>query len=131
MKALSIQQPWAWAIMCAGKDVENRSWSTDFRGAFLIHAGRKFDNDGFNYLRLRLGACVPMAMEFPRGGIIGHASITGCVQSSASNWFFGPHGFLIANARPLRRPDGMRVIPFPGQRGRFFDVPDAIVREAA
>lgn len=24
--ALSIRQPWAWAILCAGKDIENRSW---------------------------------------------------------------------------------------------------------
>jgi hypothetical protein len=37
VKVLSIRQPWAWAILEAGKRVENRSWNTKFRGEFLIH----------------------------------------------------------------------------------------------
>lgn len=32
MKALSIRQPWAWLILHAGKDIENRVWQTRFRG---------------------------------------------------------------------------------------------------
>lgn len=44
MKALSIRQPWAWAILHAGKDVENRDWkpwSPAMRDACaLIGAGR-------------------------------------------------------------------------------------------
>ena len=32
MKALSIHQPWAWAILNAGKTVENRTWSTNYQG---------------------------------------------------------------------------------------------------
>lgn len=27
--ALSIRQPWAWAIVYAGKDIENRTWPTN------------------------------------------------------------------------------------------------------
>jgi ASCH domain len=38
MKALSIQQPWAWAIIYAGKNIENRTWNTHFRGTFAVHA---------------------------------------------------------------------------------------------
>ena len=58
MKALSIRQPWAWLIVrpdvadqatraqlrtwrCI-KDVENRTWSTGFRGRFLVHAGKTY-----------------------------------------------------------------------------------------
>jgi hypothetical protein len=26
MKALSIKQPWVWAILNVGKDIENRTW---------------------------------------------------------------------------------------------------------
>jgi hypothetical protein len=42
MRALSIRQPWAWAILHAGKDIENRDWKPGnparrFRGSFLIH----------------------------------------------------------------------------------------------
>lgn len=32
VKALSVRQPWAWAIVHAGKDVENRNWPTPHRG---------------------------------------------------------------------------------------------------
>lgn len=41
MKALSIIMPWPWLIMKFGKDVENRSWSTSYRGQLLIHASKK------------------------------------------------------------------------------------------
>jgi hypothetical protein len=38
MKAISIRAPWAWAILHAGKDVENRTWPTNVRGTVAIHA---------------------------------------------------------------------------------------------
>ncbi len=38
MKTLSLRQPWAWAILHAGKRIENRGWNTHYRGDFLIHA---------------------------------------------------------------------------------------------
>jgi hypothetical protein len=37
-RVLSIHPEWAWAIMFAGKDVENRDWPTTNRGRLLIHA---------------------------------------------------------------------------------------------
>jgi hypothetical protein len=38
MKTLSVKQPYA-TLICAGiKRVENRTWTTDYRGRFLIHA---------------------------------------------------------------------------------------------
>ena len=39
MKALTVRQPWAWAIVHAGKRIENRTRRTNFRGRFYIHAG--------------------------------------------------------------------------------------------
>lgn len=41
MKTLSFQQPWASLIAFGIKDLENRTWDTDFRGKFLIHASGK------------------------------------------------------------------------------------------
>ncbi len=38
MKALSLRQPWAFAVVHLGKSIENRRWNTAFRGDFLIHA---------------------------------------------------------------------------------------------
>lgn len=38
MKALSVKQPWAWAIMRAGKTIENRPRRTHLRETIAIHA---------------------------------------------------------------------------------------------
>lgn len=43
MRALTIQQPWAWAIATQGKDIENRTWKTPYRGLLAIHAGATLD----------------------------------------------------------------------------------------
>ena len=43
MKALSIRQPWAELIVAGLKDIENRTWRTDYRGPVLIHAGMKIE----------------------------------------------------------------------------------------
>lgn len=47
MKALTVQQPWAWAIVHGGKDVENRTRNLagSYRGPVAIHAGLRFDQD--------------------------------------------------------------------------------------
>lgn len=121
MKALSIRQPWASLIVDCGKDIENRTWSTNYRGPVLIHAGKAHDQDdyesAYNFTR---GHPVTLPIEWmmsdegsdrnhidwmddelPRGGIIGIAEITDCVSQSDSPWFMGPYGFVLRNARPL------------------------------
>lgn len=124
MKALSILQPWAYAILHLRKDVENRTWRTNFRGRFLIHTGKGFDVDGYDWLNslriIALGIELPKRDEFPRGGIVGSSVIRDCVQTSESPWFFGPYGFVLQGAKP------MSFIPYRGERG-WFDVPDALV----
>ena len=132
--ALSIRQPWAWAILHAGKDVENRTWYTLFRGPVAIHAAKdmtakeitefsKFLGD------LQLARSVASSVKgphygsLPRGGIVGVAEITGCVNRSGSPWFFGPWGFTIANARPVD------FIPCKGALGFFEWQEEAETRE--
>ena len=44
-KVLTVRQPWAWAILFAGKDIDNRSRSTDYRGPLMIHAAVKRCSD--------------------------------------------------------------------------------------
>ena len=45
MRVLTVKQPWAWAIIHGGKDVENRvrNLAGDYRGPVAIHAGLGFD----------------------------------------------------------------------------------------
>jgi hypothetical protein len=128
VKALSILQPWAHAILHLGKDIENRDWKPwnpglKFRGRFLIHAGKGFDHDGFDWIADRLPGLAPEG--FPRGGIVGVAEIMDCVMEGpdSSPWFLGPYGFVLENAKPLP------FIPLKGRLG-FFEVPDELVTPA-
>jgi hypothetical protein len=43
VKALTIKQPWATLIALGGKNIETRSWKTNYRGSLLIHAGKTID----------------------------------------------------------------------------------------
>ena len=43
MKALSIRQPWSWLIAAGYKDIENRTWHTNYRGKFYVHAAKKLE----------------------------------------------------------------------------------------
>lgn len=49
MRILTVRQPWAWAIVHGGKDVENRvrNIAGGYRGSVAIQAGRaSFEDDG-------------------------------------------------------------------------------------
>ena len=124
MKALSIQQPWAWAIL-HGKPIENRTWPTHFAGRFLIHTGKKFDLYGYSWLldhRDLLTAEIPHRDSFQRGGFVGKSRIIDCVDRHPSQFFFGPWGFVLTDSQPIE------FIPYRGQLG-FFDVPDEIANK--
>lgn len=128
MKALSIRQPWAWGIIYAGKDVENRDWFTRVRGRVLIHAAKTWKDDEFAdavSFMLELGITIPdLRTTMQRGGIIGSVEIVDCVSASASPWFFGKYGFVLRDPKPLP------FVPFRGSLG-FFEVPDHLVAGAA
>ena len=52
MRAITVRQPWAWAIIHAGKSVENRTRNIagDFRGLVAIHASKTFDELDFYHV---------------------------------------------------------------------------------
>ncbi|UPK31846.1 ASCH domain-containing protein [Bradyrhizobium sp. 186] len=124
-KALSIMQPWAWLIVNGRKDIENRDWTTRYRGPVAIHAGKKGDKGPWHDLvngihpvtGERLGWSIDISGARPPGadcgGIVGVAEIVDCVDSSGSPWFVGRYGFVIRNARPVP------FIPVKGALGFF------------
>ena len=125
MKALSIKQPWAWLIGAGFKDIENRVWSTKFRGRIYIHAGKKTDSKGAwllwddNQLRSLLPEYaqvqIPNLTTFwEQSAIIGEVDIVDCVKSSDSVWFAGPYGFVLSNPMLYEKP-----IPCKGRLGLF------------
>ena len=116
LPCLSIKQPWPYRIFYEGKDVENRSWETKFRRAFLVHAGKTPDCPKKYWTHRD---------DMPLGCICGLAYITDCVDQWASEWFVGPYGFVLDHRKLLFQTP----LPYRGQLG-FFDVPCELVREA-
>lgn len=107
MKALSIKQPWASLIALGIKDIENRTWKTNFRGRIYIHASAKWvenpqvsDTYGFVYndiqwsyitenYALPLTALLDPKCPFDRlpiSAIIGEVDIVDCVINHSSIW---------------------------------------------
>lgn len=113
MKALSIRQPWAHLIVSGVKTVENRFWTTEYRGVLLIHAAIGIAREANSDLR-RLRVEVPDSL--PRGALIGFAELVDVVTESQDRFFTGPFGLVLRNAQPLACP-----IPFAG-RLRLFEV---------
>jgi len=65
--ALSVKRPWATSILLHGKDVENRGWSTHYRGWLAIHASNSFDPAGLDPLyQLGYGPS-EQERDWPRG----------------------------------------------------------------
>jgi hypothetical protein len=125
-QALSVRQPWAWAIIHAGKDIENRSWQAvnhglKLRGRFAIHVSRamtkKYYDNAAGFMRQTLGIECPAAIDLRRGGIIGSVEVVDVVTSSDSPWFFGPRGLVLRNAQPWP------FVPSAGALGYFVWYP--------
>lgn len=125
MKALSIRQPWAWAILNAGKRTENREWKypAKYRGPVLIHAAAGCTRDEYlnagegmvdaglvEYIdertemiesRVREGLSIqgrilPRLADLQRGGIVGRANLVDIVKNS-----FGGHRWAIGSTVAL------------------------------
>ncbi|HEY8066561.1 MAG TPA: hypothetical protein VIF40_17830 [Methylosinus sp.] len=135
LKALSVRQPWAWAIF-NGKDVENRSQASlrymNFAGVerIAIHAAKGMTQDEYDdaasFMR-GIGVACPPAIGLARAGIIGTARVVGIARESKSPWFFGPRAIVLADPEPCE------FIPVVGQLGLFDWTPagPAIVPPAA
>lgn len=115
MKALSVRQPWAWLIVNRIKDVENRTWRTNYRGLLAIHASKTVDGAAYDVLRAR-GVCMPELSGMLRGGIVGTVDVVDCVDESDSAWFTGPHALVLAS------PLVCEFVPARGQLG-IFNIP--------
>lgn len=115
-KTLSLKQPWAWLVVNGWKPVENRDWRTRHRGWTLIHASKNVDYDGYRWVQdniPELMHLLPMPDDIEKGGIVGIANITDCVDWHCSVWFFGKYGFVLEDARTLP------FYPCQGQVGLF------------
>jgi hypothetical protein len=131
MRVLTVRQPWAWAIIHGGKDVENRvrNIAGAYRGPVAIHAGLSYDMDA-TICPPPLYAPIPVDEDGshmrPLGAIIGVIDLvdvhdpssrvflpTADVGGTCSPW--AEHGvvhLVLANPRALAEP-----IPYRGALG--------------
>lgn len=105
MKALTVMQPWAWAIANGLKTIENRSKPTKHRGPLLIHAGL-----GLSYMHLfdnRLeewGVTFPPLEALSFGYLMAVVDLVDCkplAEVEGERFAVGPWCWILANARPL------------------------------
>lgn len=141
MKALSIRQPWGFAIMCGTKRVENRTRNTNFRGLVAIHASAKWDRSALQDPRwLRTAAAagevispgwpglttVQLLCEsgLPTGAILGTAVITGSHRADGCCEPWGNPDvwhWTLDDVRPIQ------PVSCKGRLG-FWTVPDEIAQ---
>jgi hypothetical protein len=113
MLALSIKQPWAWAIF-HGKNVENRTWRTTRRERIYIHASKlapRREIELFLEIAKKVHLEIPDVRALPRQALIGQVDLTDCVpyEKSLGPWAQGPYCLI------LSRPELLEPISMPGR----------------
>ena len=126
IQALSVKQPWAYAILRLGKNVENRTWWTPYRGDLVIHAPKtRDDRHSYHAIReiMQAGMGIPAWHEDELlqelGAIVGVVELVDVVQRhQGSRWaetpdrLGRPYHWLLRNPRVLPEP-----IPARGFQG--------------
>lgn len=138
--ALSLWAPWAWAILHAGKDIENRTWSPSPKligQRFWLHASLRGKTagqmaDDFEPVRDileqlgQLRSAPPVSirdLQALRGHVVGSVKLLGVTRDSDSPWMFGPVGLRLSEPVALAQP-----VPCRGSLG-FFRLPHAVLRQ--
>ncbi|MFJ3957716.1 hypothetical protein [Arthrobacter sp. NPDC090010] len=99
MKSLTLKAPWGWAIIHAGKDIENRTWATRHRGTIWVHTGQGEDSSAFE---------APAIKE----------ALLRAPERTQGHWFL--RGFVLGevdvvdvhHAEECRKPDGSLCSPW-------------------
>lgn len=129
--AISVRQPWAWALIFGGKDVENRNKAPIGTGNLIgrrisIHAAkgmtRQEYEDAADFMS-GLGLVCPRPDRLYRGGIIGSVRLDHVTSEYPSRWFFGPRGLVV------REPQSCDPVASVGQLGWFKWSPSGVLAE--
>lgn len=120
LRGLTLRQPWNWAILHAGKPVENRPMRAPRAQAgkwFALHAGAVYDEKGAAWIRTTFGLVVPGPAEVPLSCITALAKLGDCYRAGdltkpKTPWAFGPWCYEIADRFLLPDP-----VPHGGMNG--------------
>lgn len=124
LKVLSVKNPWAWLIF-QGKDIENRTRKTNYRGKLLIHASAKWDQlyhkglspglsfDQWKTLDNKQQYHLASQTNMPVSAIIGEVQLVDCVKGHSSVWAEDNYWHWVLE-NPL-----LWTNPIPGVKGRL------------
>lgn len=128
MKTISIKQPWAYLICTPRqdnpqlgiKDIENRTWATNFRGHLLVHASAKrwtfkaivqYLTSATAEIIRTLGFNAEWVLKLHTSAIIGSVEIVDCVINHPSIWAEKTPGYIKGmNPKFIEKLDGVPVI---------------------
>jgi hypothetical protein len=121
MKIISIRQPWLQIILTEGKDIENRTRPTRYRGWVALHSPTNIsDVEDFPKWWSR-----DDALRLPRRAICAVATIVDVLTESDSKWFArtkNNYGIKLTKVTRLIKP-----IPFACGVQGVKPLPSAIV----
>jgi ASCH domain len=103
MKALSVCQPWAWAIVHGIKTIENRSRQTRHRGPLVIHASKSRRYCLGDYSELLPGLPAFGRLDF--GALVGIVEVVDCVPLAELEYepfAVGPWCWILSKAHRIR-----------------------------
>lgn len=145
MKALVVQNPWAWCITQAWRDpnaktIENRTWWTRHRGDLAIVEGRRVDRDAMDHplvqgtinYWLAGGPFAPQVWpwEVGRGAVVCVVDLYSVGDRSDDDWAVpGQFHWDFRDTRLLTS-----CVPVRGKQGLFdlpTDVEDAVREQLA
>lgn len=132
MKALTLWQPWAWAICHLKKDVENRAWRPpdNLIGKRLaIHAGKRLDEQAASDIRVMVRASSMLGLpdvphEFTHGAIVATVRLAGFFdpENEPVGWHNkGSYGWFLDELIVLPEP-----VPCRGAQG-LWNVPQDVL----
>lgn len=115
-QAITLRQPWAWAVMHAGKDLENRKQKLCRPGWYFLHAGLGGELGEYEKAREFIWDAAwsrttkedetpqipPMFDEVQRGGVVAAVKFGEWITESESPWFVGPKAIKIEAVVPLK-----------------------------
>jgi hypothetical protein len=129
VRALTVKRPWP-GLMFHGKNVENRSWDTSYRGPLLIHAGQGWDGAAEAWFDSVFAPFLPDDFWQPDRhptGIVAVAELTGICSDVTGDCDCGPWAmrwlrhWRLENVRALPEP-----IPAKGTLGLWRPEPGVV-----
>jgi hypothetical protein len=102
LRALSIRQPWAWAVAAGLKRIENRSWRVSYRGPLAIHAARVVETEAFPRCERLARRTVPFNLA--TGAVVAVVHLADIVMASELRddpWAEGPWCWVLDDVMPI------------------------------